>query len=51
MRLKQSLIEWCIVSRQIIKCQAFITSFCGKAIQKKKILGACIDSYTPPKVD
>ena len=33
MRLKQSLIAWWMVNKQIItKCQASITSFCGKAI-------------------
>ena len=35
----------------VTKCQAFITLFCEKAIQKKKHLGAFIGSYIPPKID
>ena len=39
-----------MASKQTNKCQTFITSFCGKTIQKK-YLKAFIGSYIPPKVD
>ncbi len=52
MRSRQLLTVWCMTSRQTaIKCQASITLFREKAIQKKKILGAFISSHIPPEVD